>query len=324
MQKPQTLALAVLIFPGIALSSPCPNAQPNWNRVNSAHFSAYTAGATADALEVINQLEAVRGFVESDLKIHVPNFKIAVIMFDGRQDFSRYEPRPNTFAFFRRHGDDNYIIIKSTHGGPRRAIAHEYVHAVFANIAPELPIWLAEGLAEVYSETYRNGSTIVFGLPIAGHIVRLSAMPPGRVIAIFSATTSAAYADPSSVWDFYALSWAAVHALVAESKYSGKLTKFVLAANGRSTEDALRSVYGVSISEFASDVEQHIRHSSWQALGGEFAWNTTPEYSMDLVPNSLVAELLANISRTKNAAPSLMENRMREQAPRPSTSSFRP
>ncbi len=324
MQKPQTLALAVLSFSGIASSGPCLNAQRNWNRVNSAHFGVYTAGTTADALEIIDQLESARSFIESNLKIHVPNFKIAVIMFDSRQGFSRYEPRPNTFAFYRRHGNDNYIVIKSAHGGPRRAIIHEYVHAVFANIAPELPVWLAEGLAEVYSETYRNGGSISFGLPIADHVVRLTAMPPGRVITIFSATTSAVYADPHSVWDFYALSWAAVHTLVTESNYSGKLIEFVLAANGARTEDALHNVYGVSISEFTSDVEEHIRQNSWKALRGQLAWNTSSGYRTDLVPEAVVAGMLADMSRTNNSAAALMENRMGEQVRLPSASSFRP
>jgi hypothetical protein len=295
MQKSLRLAIAGLLFlSGITAAS----IQQNWHRLESAHFTVYTAGEVSDAVNALEQLEAVRAFIQSSLNVgRIPNFEISVVVFDGRQDFSRYEPHPNTFAFYRRHGTHNYIVAKSMHGGPARALAHEYIHAVFANITPKLPLWLAEGLAEVYSEAHNDGHTMSFGLAIPDHIVRLKSMPPGTVKTIFAARAVSVYADPSRVWDFYALSWSAVHTLVAEPKYSGKLADFVLATNETGTKDALRAVYGVSTAEFASDVEVHIKRASWEPLGRAFSCRPRLPISIAFVPESDVIAVLADIVR---------------------------
>lgn len=298
MQKSVRLALAGLLFLSGITAANQQEIERNWNRLESGDFTVYTAtNESSGALNALEQLQAMRAFVQSSLKIgSIPKFDITVFVFDGGQEFSRYEPHPNTFAFYRKHQAHNYIVVKSFHGGPERALAHEYIHAVFANITPKLPVWLAEGLAEVYSETHKDGSTISFGLAIPDHIARLKSMQPGTVKTIFGESTDTVFADQSSVWNFYALSWSAVHTLVAESKYSGKLLDFVLTMNKTDTEDALGAVYGISTEEFASEVERNIRRASWERLGRAFTCRASSSISVTVVPESKVIALLENIS----------------------------
>lgn len=298
MQKSLRLAIAGLqLLSGINAANQ-QLIQRNWNRLESAHFVVYAAGDISDAVNALEELEAVRSFVHSSVNIgRIPDFGVTVVMFDGRQDFSRYERYPNTFAFYRRHHRHNYIVVKSMHSGPARALAHEYIHAVFANITPKLPLWLAEGLAEVYSETRKDGNTMLFGLAIPDHLARLKSMPTGTVKTIFDTSAESVYADPSRVWNFYALSWSAVHTLVADPKYSRKLADFVLATNETGTKDALCAVYGVSIAEFASDVERHTKQSFWEPLGRPFVCGPRPPISIAFVPESDVIAVLADIVR---------------------------
>ncbi len=302
MRKSLRLAVAGLLsVPGIIAANQ-KDIQRNWNRLEWSRFTVYTAGDVSDAVSAFEQLDAVRAFVQTSLKLgRIQNFDITVIAFDGRQTFLQYQPHPNTFAFYHRHDAHNYIVAKSIRGGPGRALAHEYIHAVFANISPKLPLWLAEGLAEVYSETENDGHTISFGLAIAEHIARLKSMPPGLVKTIFTTSAESVYADPTTVWDFYALSWSAVHTLVTEPKYSRKLANFVHAANETGTEDALRAIYGVSTAEFASDVERHTKRACWKPLGHVFACRATPRISIAVVSESDVIPMLADIVRGDSA-----------------------
>jgi hypothetical protein len=190
--------------------------------------------------------------------------------------------------------------MKSLHGGPSQALTHEYIHAVFANIAPKLPLWLAEGLAEVYSDTCKNGDIMSFGLAIASHITRLERMPPGAVGTILTASPESVYADPSKTWDFYALSWSAVHTLETEPKYSRNLADFVLATNEIGAEEALGTIYGVSTAEFVRDVKRHIKRALWEPVGGAIAWRASASYSLDVVPESDVIAVLAHARQTDN------------------------
>lgn len=316
MQKSAKLAMAGLLFlSGISEANQYEKTQRNWLRLDSAHFILYAADDASGAVNAIEQLEATRAFVQSSLKIgHIPNLQVTVFVFNGGQAFVPYEPHPNTFAFYRLHRGRNYIIVKSTHGGPRRALAHEYIHAAIANVAPKIPIWLAEGLAEVYSEARKNGEMMSFGLAITDHIARVNTMPPGTVRKIFTATAESVYADPSKVWDFYALSWAAVHCLITEPKYSGKLAEFVAATNAIGTEHALHSIYGVSTAEFAGEVERHTKDVSWEQSRLAFAWKAATVYSIVAVPESKVLAVLADALRVDRPEGARIDSRRREQA----------
>lgn len=129
-----------------------------------------------------------------------------------------------------RREDLGFIAID---GDRRRSasetVFHEYVHHLLSGAAPGLPLWLEEGLAELYQTFEVAGGTARVGLPIDAHLagLRQEGLLPLDLMRSVHRDHSV-YRGGDHRGRFYSQSWAMVHYLLlgAEDR-RGQVARFV-------------------------------------------------------------------------------------------------
>ena len=106
---------------------------------------------------------------------------------------------------------------------------HEYMHLLMRHLKLNVPVWLNEGFAEVYSTLKPVGGRIQLGTPPVGRAVTLAQdkwLPLTRLLSIN--TGSPEYNEKSHAGILYAQSWLLVHMLTLGDEYRDGFSKFVI------------------------------------------------------------------------------------------------
>lgn len=115
-----------------------------------------------------------------------------------------------------------------------------------------LPIWLNEGLAEVYSTLQPVGNKMRVGRPIARHVRQLKM----DWLDIRQVLKAESYGSEEHIGPFYSMRWAIAHMLLLEEDLQPKWPRFGgLLEKGTSPEEALKQSYGLT----PQQLEQHGR-----------------------------------------------------------------
>jgi len=199
-------------------------AEPKWVRVDTPNFIIIGAVGEGRLRSVGMQFEGFREaltrlFSSKATTTAVPT---VVVVFPDDKTLDPFKPvyqgkKVDIGGLFVPHRDVNYILIGPERGPDSlRSVFHEYAHLVVSNVAPDLPVWLNEGLAEYYStfELSHDGRDFMIGRPIEAHVIELASetwMPVGTLVA--TTHDSAQYNENSRRGVFYAESWFLVHML---------------------------------------------------------------------------------------------------------------
>ncbi len=156
----------------------------------------------------------------------------------------------------------------------RRALYHEATHWITLSGDSEIPLWLAEGLAEAYSTFSLKGATFTFGAPMLGHIALLRS---GRWIPILQllSTGSAAlnYSDTDRTTVFYAESWLACHYLIfGDTSGAGlkDIVRYEEAGSSGNPDDAFRAAFGSTPADFEKFLKAYLSKGSYRLFSGTF------------------------------------------------------
>ena len=201
------------------------DAAPRWSRLDTPNFIVIGTSGESKLREVGKQFEGFREALTSLLSSAVTSTPVptVVLVFPDDKTFEPFKPVYNgkpvdVGGLFMPRSAVNYILLGPDHGMEQlRPVFHEYTHLMASNVAPSLPVWLNEGLAEYYStfEMDKEGRTVLFGKPIAEHYQELSQgpwMPVDALLAV--AHDSPEYNEGSRRGVFYAESWMLVHMLL--------------------------------------------------------------------------------------------------------------
>jgi tetratricopeptide (TPR) repeat protein len=229
--------------------------KPAWLRLDTPNFTIIGSTGERELQSVAAEFERFRDAVgqlmgPSATATIVP---AVVVVFSSDRAFEPFKPRyrgrqVEAEGIFVGTSDINYIAVVS---GRRdvRAILHEYAHLMLANVAPNIPLWLGEGLAEYYStfELRKDGQQVVVGRPIDAHVRMLRA---NRWLTLADLTSvrhdSPLYNEDKRRTMFYAQSWALVHYLLAGAPPRADLvTKYIQSIeSGTPPESAWRQILG--------------------------------------------------------------------------------
>src|SRR5439155_14471149 len=92
-----------------------------------------------------------------------------------------YQGHPaNIGAFFKRGSDENLIALSLSDSEPHalESVFHEYTHLLLRHNDSFWPLWLKEGMAEIYSTFEVVGEhNVRIGKPIEHHLRLLSSKP---------------------------------------------------------------------------------------------------------------------------------------------------
>ena len=171
------LALAAAAAPG----QPGANAltQRHWFEARTAYFQIYSCGPTQEVARLAVRLEQFRDAYSRLAGAQaVASPPIIVMAFPDqatmRPFLPLYQGKPaNLTAFFSRGSDQNLIVLplSSLEAGSLKIVFHEYTHLLLRHNQPYWPMWLTEGMAEIYAtfEVY-GGYHARIGKPIDSHV----------------------------------------------------------------------------------------------------------------------------------------------------------
>ena len=277
MKTVVTLFLALLCsFPTGALRAN-PQTRDNWRSVRTNNL--FVIG-NADA-EKLRQVAAWLEFFHSAfarlvsrnvLDSSVPT---TVIIFRDDASFTPFKPlyqgRPANVAGFFQAGDDiNYIAISldPRDRNPYSTAFHEYVHLHVRDNIPGAPLWLNEGLAELYGSLQFSGNDALLGAPLPYYLRLLREQELLPLKTLFSiGTNSPHYNEQDKTGIFYGQSWALVHYLMLSDRSRQEQFRRFLQQVGRGedTAKAVEDSFGMSLPEMEQELRAYVRRGDLAA-----------------------------------------------------------
>jgi len=199
-----------------------------------------------------------------------------VIVFRDEASFRPFKPlyqgrAANVSGFFQPGDDVNYIAISLDAAGrdPFGTAFHEYVHLHLKDNIPNTPLWLNEGLAELYGSLQFSGNDALLGAPIYSYIQLLRGEGLLPLKTLFSVGfDSPHYNEDDKTGIFYGESWALVHYLMLGN--SGRQEQFKRflqqVSSGTEVTKAIESSFGMTIATLEEELRSYVRSGNLTAL----------------------------------------------------------
>ncbi len=293
----------------VAVSSIAAAGQP-WLKATSQNFEVYTAAGEPKAREVILYFEQVRSFFET--AVRVPGSakgRVRIVAFASPAEYAPYQLNATSPAYSGGDATRDVIVMGSVSPDDYPAAIHEYVHVLLKPVK-NVPLWLNEGLAELYSSLRPQGSQVLVGSLIPGRVRVLQTGDWMDLDTLCSVDLDSPYytKDHSRQQVFYAESWALAHMLVLGEPYRAKFPEFLelVTAAARPAGPAFEKAFGKPAREVLADLRQYILGEKFTGLlfdapPAVSAQNSVIHETTPLESGMVLASLLADIHRTDEA-----------------------
>ncbi|MCC6586975.1 MAG: hypothetical protein IT168_09815 [Bryobacterales bacterium] len=249
--------ILLLPAPGLAFSA------KEWKKVVSDNFELFTTEGDSDAKRAIEYFERVRGFFVQALNMTpVSVNRVRLLAFSSEKEYLPYKPVETAFAYYLPTPDRDYIVMQTIDDKLFEVAAHEYVHLLVKHSGIKLPVWLNEGLADLYSNMRPVGNKIEVGNVLTtGRSYTLSQMKWLPLSTILNVQhDSPEYNERNRASIFYAQSWAMVHMLKIGQEYGPRSPEFFqLIFNGKGAQEAFQTVYGKNLGQVEKDLQAYTR-----------------------------------------------------------------
>ena len=271
------LATLCLFQTSVIQAKPAPQNRESWRSVRTNNL--FVIG-NADA-EKLRQVAAWLEFFHSSfarlVSRNVLNSSVptTVIIFRDDASFVPFKPlyqgRPANLAGFFQPGDDvNYIALAldPRDRDPYSTAFHEYVHLHLRDNVPNTPLWLNEGLAELYGSLEFSGTEASLGAPLYPYIRLLQNHELLPLETLFSiGTNSAHYNEQDKSGIFYGESWALVHYLMLGDRGRQEQFRRFLqqVSRGEDAAKAIQDSFGITIAKLEEDLRAYVRRGDFTA-----------------------------------------------------------
>jgi tetratricopeptide (TPR) repeat protein len=235
-------AAVLLALPGVTV-----RAAERWIEVRSPHIQVIANTGAGAARRLARRLEAFHVAVSG----LVPGpgagagTLTTVILLDHPSSmaplYPLYEGKRRPIGGLFAQGDDrNYVVVATKANETLLNAYHEYTHVLLARAGPRLPLWLGEGLSDLYSTAEVGEREVVIGRPLTAHVRLLKEGGLLPLDALFRADQdSPEYNEAGRQDRFYAQSWALAHFAFIGSGRGPALMEALLA--GRPSAEAFTS-----------------------------------------------------------------------------------
>jgi tetratricopeptide (TPR) repeat protein len=278
------LVLAVLLGLGIctarAQSNAVPLVQRHWFETRTAHFNIYSCGAPQDVYKLSARLEQFcQAYTLLAGAQAVASPPIVVIAFPDHETTKPFLPlyhgQPaNLAAFFQRGNDENLIVLSlpGTNSAytDMEVIFHEYTHLLFRRNDHVWPLWLKEGMAEVYSTFETTGYNFRIGKPIDHHLRLLAQQPLMPLTELFAVGhDSPQYNERDRQGIFYAESWLLTQFLMAGDNpaYKARFGQFSqLLREGQLPEQAFTNALQTTLPAVETELRRYLKRDRFTPI----------------------------------------------------------
>ena len=269
LKTPVALVLLVLF----TFSTITAQTRDGWRSVRTNHLFVIGNADAENLRRVAVWLEFFHGAFARLVSRSVIDSSIqtTVIVFRDDASFTPFKPiyqgRPaNIAGFFLPGNDVNYIALSLDSGGdPYGTAFHEYVHLHVKDNIPNAPLWLNEGLAELYESLEFSGGDALIGGPHHGYVNLLRQVELLPLKTLFSiGPDSPHYNEQDKVGIFYGESWALVHYLMLGDRARQDQFKQFIQRVGRGDDaaKAIESAYGITLDTLEAELQSYVRRGN--------------------------------------------------------------
>jgi len=269
---------------GLALSATAQNDEAlthqHWFEERTEHFNIYSSGPAQEVAKLGGRLEQFRdayGQLAGAQAVVSP--PITVIVFPDLDAMQPYVPlyngKPANLAGFFKHGTEEDIIVlalRGTNDVSLETIFHEYTHSLFRHNDNIWPVWLKEGMAEIYSTFEATGRGVRIGLPIEQHLRLLKGselMPLSELLTVNNDSPQYNEADRQGI--FYAESWLLTHFLMNgdnmafRNRFGSYTTTYL--RQGQPPDQALVNALGAPLKSIEAELRRYLERDQFEPLG---------------------------------------------------------
>lgn len=230
-----------------------------WVEVRSPNFIVVSNAGEGQARKTAVQFEQVRSLFRDSLP-YVKNSPSPVITVLAVKDENSLRDLLPEYWAEKGHTHPAGIFVSGPYeqfqvalnlgagDNPLQTVYHEYYHSVTMPYFPDLPIWVAEGMADFFGNSQIGDKTALVGVPNADLIGELRNGPLIPLPVLFKVDQkSPYYNEQKRVSLFYAESWALIHYLMVGDKetHNAAFGKYLSAlSQGASQEDAASQAFG--------------------------------------------------------------------------------
>lgn len=265
------LARAVLPILAVLVAVAPLRASETWTKAATEHATILTPAGEGMARKWAIEFEQFRRGLQAIVPVPVARLRpVTVVLFRNDRMMEPYLPLENgrpakLGGFFVRTNDVNTIMLSLARddAATRRVIFHEAVHWHLSAREGTMPLWLDEGLAEVYS-TFEvpDARAYAFGAAIPEHVTLLrreTLLPLPTLLAVDR--ESLLYNEGKRAGIFYAQSWAFVHFLFygKDSPGPGSVQRYLdLVPALHSADDAFAAAFGADYATMERRLRDYI------------------------------------------------------------------
>jgi tetratricopeptide (TPR) repeat protein len=228
-----------------------------WVKITSVNFELYTTAGERAGRDLIRHFEQVRSFFLQAFGAGLPNAKpVRIVAFRSEKEYEPYRLNEFATAYFHPGISHDFIVMSNEH--PEVA-THEFTHLMVHQGGAQYPVWLNEGLAELFSNLQPVGNKIKVGQDIPGRMTALRAekwIPLATLLGVDH--NSPYYNDKSKAGMFYAESWELVHMLFLHPAYASHLKTMSSLLKQQDPPSAFQSAYHKPIFEIEKDLHTYL------------------------------------------------------------------
>lgn len=245
-----------------------------WHLGTSSHFEVLSGASEKETRRLLLELERFRENVLGVFTIgDATEPKVRVYLFPSAKAFRPYMPlyqgKPKDVGGYFIGGSDEAVIAlqsekeASEFEDPVELIYHEYFHLLTHARGLELPVWLEEGLAEVFSTLRVDYKYAEIGAPkkwSALVVAETGLLPTAELIAVDK--SSPHYNEDVRGSLFYAQAWAFTHYLFCGTDKGNleKLATYIDRLRTPGVDDValFREVFGNDLSKYDHLLRQYM------------------------------------------------------------------
>jgi hypothetical protein len=315
MQRLQIWLTLVMVF-GAGSARGTEDAS-GWREFVTPHFHLYTDLADRAARRVLEDCEATYaalaevGFALGD----VPAVTTDLVVFRSRHEYASFAPAERVVAFFTddRHLSEPRPTVVMSSGLDQRSrevFQHELTHRFVHRFILDPPLWLNEGLAELFSTLrFDKGQVIIGEQPSQYRFVAgasSAAFVHGLVVSRLPSIRELAVAGDERFHDrrhergpyFYAGSWVLLHLLFnGPEDYRPKfIAYFTALARGQSHEDAFSTTLEtIGVERLEEEYRRYVMRDTTRIIKERYTPPPPPEPTVRALPESEVHLLWATL-----------------------------
>lgn len=248
-----------------------------WTKVTSPYFTILTPAGESTAREWAVELEEFRRGMQAFVPVPVDKLRpVTVVLFATEKAMEPYLPLENGHparmgGYFVRADEINTIMLslEGNREEVRHTIYHEAVHWYLSAYDGPMPLWLGEGLAELYATFELNDAkNYTMGNLIGPYVTLLRREPFMPLVRLFgTGRESLLYNEGTRASIFYAQSWALVHYLFYGENSPGResiLRYLQLLATDQSADAAFQQAFGATHGEIEKRLRTYIMRGSYR------------------------------------------------------------